>query len=173
MKQDPIGIRKLYRIAVQIADGLSAAHAAGIAHRDMKPENLMLTTDGRAKILDFGLARRAAQDAVSQDEIATQLITSPGMVMGTVAYMSPEQVRGIEAGHTSDQFSFGTMLYEMAAGNRPFTRETAAQTMTAILTEEPPPLDTKSHSPCVGLLPVALKKIQPRALNLLATCITI
>ena len=145
--RSPIGIRELYRIAVQLTDGLSAAHAAGIAHRDLKPENVMLTTDGRIKILDFGLARQTALATSAESETRTQGNTLPGTVLGTVAYMSPEQVRGIPADHRSDQFSFGTLLYELAAGSRPFTRETFAQTMTAILTEEPPPLDSKVPAP--------------------------
>jgi len=143
----PIGIREFYRIAVQIADGLSAAHAAGIAHRDLKPENVMLTTDGRIKILDFGLARHTGSNPVPGDSTTTQLNTMAGTVMGTVAYMSPEQARGIAADHRSDQFSFGTMLYELVCGERPFTRETSPQTMTAILTEEPPALDSKVPPP--------------------------
>ena len=147
INRGPIGIRELYRIAVQLSDGLSAAHAAGITHRDLKPENVMLTTEGRVKILDFGLARQTAADPAPDNSTITQVNTMPGTVMGTVAYMSPEQARGIAADHRSDQFSFGTMLYELAGGGRPFTRETSAQTMTAILTEEPPPLDDKVPPP--------------------------
>jgi eukaryotic-like serine/threonine-protein kinase len=147
INRGPIGIRELYRIAVQLADGLSAAHAAGIAHRDLKPENVMLATDGRVKILDFGLARQTGSKPAAVSSTITQVNTMPGTVMGTVAYMSPEQARGIAADHRSDQFSFGTMLYELAGGGRPFARETSAQTMTAILTEEPPALDAKVPPP--------------------------
>ena len=114
INRGPIGIRELYRIAVQLADGLSAAHAAGIAHRDLKPENVMLTTDGRVKILDFGLARQTGSNPAPDNSTITQLNTMAGTVMGTVAYMSPEQARGIVVDHRSDQFSFGTMLYELA-----------------------------------------------------------
>jgi eukaryotic-like serine/threonine-protein kinase len=127
--------RRAVEIAAQIADGLAAAHAVGIAHRDLKPENVMVTRDGRAKILDFGLARRYA-GAGSGDDTRTL----PGTVAGTVGYMSPEQVRGQEADHRSDIFSFGLVLYEMLSGHRPFTGDTAAEVMTAILKQDPPDL---------------------------------
>src|SRR5260370_6418165 len=106
-------LRKVIEIAAQIADGLAAAHAAGIIHRDLKPDNIMVTRDGRAKILDFGLAK--VQGPASNDPDATQAMgkTDPGAVMGTVGYMSPEQVRGRPADHRSDIFSFGTVLHEL------------------------------------------------------------
>ena len=145
-----IPVREFYRIAVQLADGMAAAHAASITHRDLKPENIMLTTEGRVKILDFGLARQAAKaDAAAavSDSTSTQLDTQPGTVLGTVVYMSPEQVRGLAVDHRSDQFSFGVVLYEMATGKRPFASETHVQTMSAILTEEPKPIDAKIPAP--------------------------
>ncbi|HWZ32298.1 MAG TPA: protein kinase [Bryobacteraceae bacterium] len=137
---DPMPLRKAIEIAAQIADGLAAAHAAGIVHRDLKPDNIMLTRDGRAKILDFGLARVVVP--TSDDPDATQAIskTDPGAVMGTVGYMSPEQVRGRPADHRSDIFSFGLVLYEMLGGKRAFTGDSAVETMNAILTQDPPDL---------------------------------
>ncbi len=133
------GLRKTLDIAAQIASGLAAAHAAGIVHRDLKPDNLLLTRDGRAKILDFGLARRRdPKDAATEETMAVR--TEPGMVMGTAGYMSPEQVRGQEADHRSDIFSFGVMLHELLSGLRAFQRETSVQTMTAILQEDAPDL---------------------------------
>ena len=131
--------RKAVDYARQIASGLAAAHERGITHRDLKPENLFVTTDGRVKILDFGLAKlRSRRIESAGSDIATQKgITDPGVVMGTVGYMSPEQVRGQEADHRSDIFSFGVILYEMLTGRRAFLRETMAETMTAILKEEP------------------------------------
>jgi eukaryotic-like serine/threonine-protein kinase len=147
IQRGQIPVRELYRIAVQFADGMAAAHAAGITHRDLKPENIMLTTEGRVKILDFGLARQAAKAAAVSDSTVTELDTQPGTVLGTVVYMSPEQVRGLAVDHRSDQFSFGVVLYEMATGKRPFASETHVQTMSAILTEEPKPIDAKIPAP--------------------------
>jgi Tol biopolymer transport system component len=131
--------RKAVDYAQQIVSGLAAAHEKGITHRDLKPENLFVTTDGRVKILDFGLAKlRPQRIGPAGSDVATQkAITDPGVVMGTVGYMSPEQVRGLEADYRSDIFSFGVILYEMLTGRRAFLRETMAETMTAILKEEP------------------------------------
>jgi eukaryotic-like serine/threonine-protein kinase len=159
----PVPVRDLYRIAVQLADGLAAAHAAGITHRDLKPENVMVNTEGRVKILDFGLARQAGTARTSAapadtEATRTQVDTQPGTVMGTVAYMSPEQVRGLPLDHRSDQFSFGIMLYEMAAGQRPFASETSVQTMSAILTEEPKPIDAKVPAPLRWTMARCLEK---------------
>jgi eukaryotic-like serine/threonine-protein kinase len=132
--------RKALDYAQQIAAGLSAAHERGITHRDLKPENIFVTTDGRVKILDFGLAKLkpAKLAAGASSEVATQkAITDAGTVMGTVGYMSPEQVRGKDADHRSDIFSFGVILYEMLRGRRTFTGESAIEVMNAILKEEP------------------------------------
>jgi serine/threonine protein kinase/Tfp pilus assembly protein PilF len=128
--------RKAIETAVHIAEGLAAAHEHGIVHRDLKPENVFLTTDGRVKILDFGLARVEDGD---QDR-TLEMKTVPGTVLGTAGYMSPEQVRGLPADARSDIFSLGAVLYEMVSGRRAFQRETTAETMTAILHEDPPEL---------------------------------
>jgi serine/threonine protein kinase len=140
-------VRKLLDIAVQIADGMAAAHAARITHRDLKPANVMVTTEGRVKILDFGLAKQAAIPSVSADETVTVSPTEPGMILGTVAYMSPEQARGKPADYRSDQFSFGLILYEMAAGRRAFHKPESVQTMAAILTDDAPPIDRSIPAP--------------------------
>ncbi|MFI5168374.1 MAG: protein kinase [Thermoanaerobaculales bacterium] len=135
--------RKAVDFAVQMADGLAAAHEKGIVHRDLKPENVFLTSDSHVKILDFGLAKVGGSMLANSGKTLTtppEGGTGPGVVMGTVGYMSPEQVRGEAADHRSDIFSFGAVLYEMLSGSRAFARETAAESMTAILKEDPPEL---------------------------------
>jgi predicted ATPase len=134
--------RKIVHIAVDVAGGLAQAHEAGIVHRDLKPENLMISKDGFVKILDFGLAKLDAsqsQAVLSNSTLATAH-TQPGVLMGTVGYMSPEQARGVPVDFRSDQFALGSILYEMVTGNRAFQRETFAETLTAILREEPNPI---------------------------------
>jgi Tol biopolymer transport system component len=131
--------RKTLDYAVQIARGLAAAHEKGIIHRDLKPENLFITKDGRVKILDFGLAKLTQPDPTSHTSLPTMThATEAGVVLGTAGYMSPEQVRGTAVDARSDIFSFGAILYEMISGKRAFHRETAADTMSAILKEDPP-----------------------------------
>jgi predicted ATPase/serine/threonine protein kinase len=134
-----LSIRKSLEIAAQVAEGLAKAHEAGIAHRDLKPENLMVSHDGFVKILDFGLAKLTLPSGRVPD-MYTTLASQPGVVMGTVEYMSPEQAGGNQLDFRSDQFSFGLVLYEMVTGRRPFQRSTAAETMVAILREQAAPI---------------------------------
>jgi serine/threonine protein kinase len=136
-------VRKALDYARQTAQGLAVAHAKGIVHRDLKPENLFVTKDGRIKILDFGLAKLTEADAVGAQQTSLQTTpagTEPGLIMGTMGYMSPEQVRAQATDHRSDLFSFGAILYEMLSGKRAFKGETPADTMSAILNAEPPDL---------------------------------
>ncbi len=149
IRNGPLSSRKAIDYALQVARGLAAAHEKGIVHRDLKPENLFLTNDDRVKILDFGLAKLTRPETDPGAEAPTvQVNTEPGQVMGTVGYMSPEQVRGKAADHRSDIFSFGSILYEMLSGQRAFRGETPADTMSAILKEEPAELsETARHVP--------------------------
>jgi serine/threonine protein kinase/Tol biopolymer transport system component len=134
--------------ALQIARGLAAAHEARIVHRDLKPENLFITKDGRVKILDFGLAKLKATVPEKGENVSTQILgTSPGIVMGTVGYMSPEQVRAEELDHRSDIFAFGTILFEMLAGKRAFAGNSAVETLNAILKEEPGEISEREIPP--------------------------
>src|SRR5215467_3812424 len=134
----PMPVRRAIDYSVQIARGLAAAHEKGVVHRDLKPENLFITNDGRAKILDFGLAKLTQQQAVSgQSTRIFSAETEPGVVMGTVGYMSPEQVSGKPADHRADIFALGAIMYEALTGKRAFQKPTAAETMSAILNEDP------------------------------------
>ena len=150
-KEGPMPLKKAIDYGMQIVQGLVAAHEKGIVHRDLKPENLFVTTDGRIKILDFGLAKLTHQESETQLTKQTS-DTEPGAVLGTVGYMSPEQVRGLAADHRSDIFAFGAILYEMLSGKRAFHKPTSVETMTAILNEEPPLLSrvAPNISPALG-----------------------
>jgi Tol biopolymer transport system component len=137
----PMPLRHALQLGAMIADGLAKAHDAGIVHRDLKPENLMVTEDGFAKILDFGLAKLSSDaESLAALQTRTHEGTTPGSVMGTAGYMSPEQASGGTADARSDQFSFGLVLYEMLAGRRAFARATAVETLSAIIREDPPPV---------------------------------
>ena len=155
-------MRRLVSIACQIADGLAAAHEGGIVHRDLKPENVMVTRLGLVKILDFGLAKKSAAPLRGEATTAELAVvnTGPGHIVGTVGYMSPEQARGLAVDFRSDQFSFGSILYEMLAGHRPFRGETALDTLSAILREQPE--DVTAFNPHV---PPALAWVIGRCLS--------
>ncbi len=151
--------REAVAIAVQMAEGLSAAHAQGIIHRDLKPENIFLTTAGVVKILDFGIARIKSAPAAVAPALATSGVTAPGRIIGTFGYMSPEQVRGEGVDTPSDVFAFGCVLYEMLSGQRPFARATTAETMAAILRDQPVLATGK-----IAALPDGLKRLLSRCL---------
>ena len=161
----PVPLPRAVRIAADIARGLAAAHAKGVVHRDLKPENLFLTADGRVKILDFGLARIVPPQLAGGAEgesptLAT--VTEPGIVMGTVGYMSPEQVRGRVVDARSDIFSFGAVLYELASGRRAFSAESPIETMIAILREEPPALFGEAHRGSAAVERIVRRCLQKR-----------
>ena len=164
LREGGLTARKAIDHAVQIAQGMAAAHEKGIVHRDLKPENLFLTRDGRVKILDFGLAKLrdpVGLQAAPETGTATWT-TASGTVLGTVGYMSPEQVRGVPADHRSDIFSFGAVLYEMLARRRAFHRETAAETLTAILKEDPADLDGTDAQITPGLQRILRRCLEKR-----------
>jgi Tol biopolymer transport system component/predicted Ser/Thr protein kinase len=150
LREGPLPVRRALDYAVQIAHGLAAAHEKGILHRDLKPENIFITSAGHVKILDFGLAKlteQAPAGNVGSVVPTNPPGTEPGLVLGTVGYMAPEQVRGLPADSRSDIFAFGAILYEMLAGQPPFRRETVADTMSAILKEDPPEIAPERHVP--------------------------
>jgi serine/threonine protein kinase/Tol biopolymer transport system component len=158
LRRGPLPLRQVINFGIQIAHGLAAAHEKGIVHRDLKPDNLFVTKDGRVKILDFGLAK-----VIPPKEAAASLaptVTRLGIAMGTVGYMSPEQVRGQFTDHRTDIFAFGAILYEMVMGQRTFQRATEADTVSAILNEEPPPISQLAPD-----TPLALERVIRRCLE--------
>ena len=163
LREGPLPARKAAEYATQVALGLAAAHAQGIVHRDLKPDNVFVTKDGRVKILDFGLARHVTEILTSGTGTSSPTLhhgTEPGALLGTVGYMSPEQARGGEADTRSDIFAFGCLLSEMLSGRRAFERGSAAETLAAIIREEPEPL-----SPTLPDVPPALERIVSHCLE--------
>jgi len=159
LSKGPMRLREVLDCGVELARGLAAAHDAGIVHRDLKPENIWLTKEGRIKILDFGLAKLDPAKAASADgkTVTLEEQTDPGHVLGTVGYMSPEQVRGETVDYRADIFAFGVILYEMLTGKRAFRKPTSPETMTAILNEDPPGVSE--------IVPGAVQRIVHRCLE--------
>lgn len=153
LEAGPLPAKKAIEYGRQIAEGLAAAHAKGIIHRDLKPENLFVTRDGLVKILDFGLARQAPA-ANDSGDVRTEYATEPGVVMGTAGYMAPEQVRAAAVDQCTDIFGLGVVVYEMIAGRHAFERATAAETMTAVLRDDPPPLSSVRDT-----VPIAVERV--------------
>ncbi len=153
LRGQAVPVRKVLQIAAQIADGLAAAHKRGLVHRDLKPENIMITTEGVVKILDFGLAK-------SLDINNNQNISEPGTLVGTYGYMSPEQARAGEVDYRSDQFAFGSILYEMLTGNRAFDGASGVETLFMVVRDEPAPLSVIAPQ-----IPAPLRWIADRCLS--------
>ena len=143
-------VERILEIATALAEALAAAHDKGIVHRDLKPANVMVTQDGRVKVLDFGLARMSPAGEPADSALPTEAQTREGVVMGTVPYMSPEQVSGKPLDHRTDVFSLGVLLYEMASGRRPFQGASSAELASAILRDPPPALDDSPRRPARG-----------------------
>jgi eukaryotic-like serine/threonine-protein kinase len=158
LQKGPMPVKRLLDVAVQIADGMAAAHSTQITHRDLKPANVMVTGDGRVKILDFGLAKQAKLEEEKHDGTVTIHHTEAGMIVGTVNYMSPEQAAGRPVDTRSDQFSFGLMLYEMVTGKKAFERPSSVQTMSAILEDDPPKIEREIPAPLRWVIDRCLAK---------------
>ena len=161
IRRGPLPLRRAIDYGVQIAQGLATAHEKGIVHRDLKPDNLFVTKDGRIKILDFGLAKVVQPKELVTNQAPT--ITLPGVAMGTVGYMSPEQVRGLTVDHRSDIFALGAILYEMVMGKATFQKPTSADTISAILNEEPAPISQLAPDTPVGLERVVSRCLEKNA----------
>ncbi|HJV91267.1 MAG TPA: protein kinase [Holophagaceae bacterium] len=166
LKSGPLSPRLATELAIQLAQGLAAAHEKGVVHRDLKPENLWITTEGRLKILDFGLAKQlptftaSGASALPTEAMEAGPHTEKGMILGTLGYMSPEQVRGETVDARSDLFSFGAVLFELLTGRRPFARDTASDTMAAILRDDPPDVQDGSRP-----IPPGLRRIVDHCLE--------
>ena len=160
LRSDALPVRLAMDYAIQIADGLTGAHAKHVVHRDMKPDNLFVTKEGSIKILDFGLAKLTQPERSLTKSDAVTTGTLPGTIMGTIEYMSPEQLRGRPADHRSDIFSFGMILYEMLAGKNPFHGETTADTVSAILKQDAPRLAERREP-----IPPRIERIVQRCLE--------
>jgi len=160
LSDSPLPIRKATEYGIQIAHGLAAAHEKGIVHRDLKPENIFVTNEGRVKILDFGLAKLTEPAGPASEVRTVASATDPGVVLGTVGYMSPEQVRGKAVDHRSDIFTFGAIFYEMVSGSRAFRGESGVETMNAILKEDLPDLSSRLSN-----VPPALNRLVRRCLE--------
>jgi eukaryotic-like serine/threonine-protein kinase len=161
MNREPVSLREALDVALQVAAALNAAHSAGIVHRDIKPENIILRDDRLVKVLDFGLAKlveKKTERVESEDETRALVNTAPGIIMGTVAYMSPEQARGKDTDSRSDIWSLGVVLYEMLAGRAPFAEETVSDTIAAILKSEAAPLDAGTPPELNRIIRKALQK---------------
>jgi serine/threonine protein kinase len=160
LEEGPLPVLKAIDYAIQICDGLAAVHAQGITHRDLKPDNVFVTKGGQVKILDFGLAAPSPALALPGSGSAAGTVTEPGMLLGTCGYMAPEQARGRQADPRSDIFSVGAVLYEMLSGRRAFAGETPADTLAALLTEDPPHISSISRP-----IPRALERIVRQCLE--------
>ncbi|MEK6324041.1 MAG: protein kinase [Acidobacteriota bacterium] len=161
IQRKPMDFQEALDVAAQVADALAEAHSHGIIHRDIKPQNIMITPRGQVKVMDFGLAKAINQRSELESGADTQiLLTEPGLILGTIPYMSPEQVRGETLDDRSDIFSFGAVVYEMVSGRQPFAAESAAATISTILTKEPPPLARFEPS-----VPNELQRIVTKALR--------
>src|ERR1700730_711501 len=155
--------RKAIDYGVQIAHGLAAAHHKGIVHRDLKPENIFITREARAKILDFGVAKLTQPTAMEEgDTLTARDQTTPGQVLGTAGYMAPEQVRGETVDHRADIFAFGAILYELVTRQRAFKKPTSAETMTAILHEDPPAISLTTAGISPGLLRIVQRCLEKK-----------